>query len=114
MNKNSAIAQAYYSAMANKDISGMEKYLHSDVQFKSPLAKSIGKEAFLQAAKNLINAFSSLTIRAVCGSDDHAMVAYDFEFPTPIGNVPTAALLEIKDGLIIKIELFFDARPFDR
>jgi len=114
MNKNNiTIAKAYYTAMSKKDIAQLAQYLDADVQFKSPFAKSIGKEAFLQAAQKLIATFSTLTIRAVCSSDDQAMVAYDFEFPAPIGHVPTAAILDIKDGLITNIELFFDGRSFN-
>ena len=42
------------------------------------------------------------------------MLAYDVDFPAPIGNIPSAVLLNLEEGLISKIELFFDARPFDK
>jgi hypothetical protein len=101
-------------AMAEKNIAGMEKYLHPDVHFISPLAEKDGKAAYLDAAKNLMSFFKTLTIRTTFGSDDQAMVVYDFDFPAPIGHVRTAGLMTFQDGLITKIELFFDARPFEK
>jgi hypothetical protein len=53
-------------------------------------------------------------VRTVCSSDNQATVAYDLDFPKPIGNVPTIALMNFSRGIITKIELFYDARPFDR
>jgi hypothetical protein len=44
--------------------------------------------------------------------DTEAMLAYDGDFGDPIGICRTAALLTFKDNLIIRIELFFNARPF--
>lgn len=112
--KNREIAQAYYIAMGAKDVAGVGKYLHPDVQFASPLTALAGKEAVLEAITGFMAFFTTLTIRSVFGSDDQAMIAYDVEFPAPFGKVPTAALLKIQDGLITKVELIFDARPFDK
>jgi len=114
MNNNIAIAEAYYTAMAEKNIAGMEKYLHPDVRLISPLAEILGKEAVLESAKKLIALFKTLTIRAKFGSEDQAMLAIDLDYPAPIGNLRTAVLMTFKDGLITKNELFFDARPFDK
>ena len=115
MNKNNvAIAEAYYTAMGEKNVVDMEQYLHPDVQFIGPLAEMRGKEAVLEAVKRLIAFFKILTIRATFGSGDQTMLAYDLDFSSPIGNCPAAALLTFQEGLILKIELFFDGRPFDK
>lgn len=108
---NVAIAEAYYTAMAEKNAAGMAKYLHPNVKFVSPLAQLTGKEAVLEAAVKLTTLFTKLTIRAKFGSADQAMLALDVLFPAPVGNFPTAALLTFKDGLIITSELYYDSRP---
>src|SRR3989339_1568615 len=46
--QNKAIAHAYYTAMAEKNIVALEKYLDDHVVFIAPLATVIGKEAFLE------------------------------------------------------------------
>lgn len=112
--KNIASAVAYYQAMNKKDLSALEKYLHPNVQLKGPLADLTGKEAVLGAVKHLIAVINKLTIRAQFGSGDQVMIAYDIDFTSPIGISRAAALLTFQDNLIIRYELFFDARPFEK
>ncbi len=112
--KNIAIAVAYYQAMNKKDLSAMEKYLHPEVRFIGPLADIKGKVAVLDSVKYLIAFFNKLTIRAQFGAEDRVMLAYDIDFPAPIGISRAAVLLTFQDGLIIRYELFFDARPFEK
>ncbi|KJV80299.1 MAG: hypothetical protein ACEY3D_09020 [Rickettsia sp.] len=40
------------------------------------------------------------------------MLALEFDCPEPIGIFRGASLLSFNDGLISRIELFYDARPF--
>jgi len=110
---NATIAREFYTAMGNKDIAAIALHVHPDIQWASPMGKSSGKDAYLESVKGFMNFFKTLTIRAACGSEDHAMIAYNLEFPAPIGLVPTAALMTFKDCLISNIELLYDARPFE-
>lgn len=111
---NAAIGKAFYTSMGEKKIEEIAKYLHPHVQFSAPLAKLQGKEAYLEALKNFINYFNTLTIRATFAEDNHALVVYDADCPAPVGHLPSAALMSFSEGLITTIELFYDARPFDR
>lgn len=111
-NTSLLIAQAYYTAMGEKNIVKMETYLHPEVQLLTPLVDLKGKEAVIEAIKKVLPAFSKLIIRTTFEATDQAMVVYDFDFPAPIHHCPTAALLTFQKEQIIKIELFFDARPF--
>jgi ketosteroid isomerase-like protein len=112
--KNIATAVAYYQAMNNKDLSALEKHLHPEVRLIGPLAEITGKDAVLNSVKHLIDFFNKLTIRAQFGAGDRVMLAYDIDFPAPIGISRAAVLLTFQDGLIIRYELFFDARPFEK
>lgn len=112
--KNVASAVAYYQAMNNKDLSVMEKYLHSEVRLISPLADIKGKDAALNSVKHFLAVFNKLTIRAYCGNGDQVMLAYDLDCPSPLGVVRGAVLLTFQEGLIISYELFYDARPFEK
>ena len=111
---NITIAQAYYTAMSEKNIVDLEKYLDSNVLFVAPLATVTGKEAFVDTLKRFVTFFTTLMIRTVFGSHNQAMVVYTLDFPESIGKVETAAMLNIENGLITKIELFYDARPFEK
>lgn len=45
MNKNVAIAEAYYTAMAEKNLPEIEKYLHPAVRIIGPLGENGGKRS---------------------------------------------------------------------
>jgi SnoaL-like protein len=112
--KNVDSAIAYYQAMKNKDLSIIEKYLHSEVRLISPLADITGKDAVLNSVKNFLVVFNKLTIRAQCDNGDQVMLAYDLDCPAPMGPIRGAVLLNFQEGLIIRYELFYDARPFEK
>ncbi len=110
--RNVVSAEAYYQAMHNKDLVGVARHLHPDVRFLGPLADLTGKDAVLEAAKRFVSLTKSLKIRAKFGCDTAVMLAYDADFGEPIGICRTAVLMSFNDGLITRVELFFDARPF--
>jgi ketosteroid isomerase-like protein len=112
--RNMASAEAHYQAMNSKDPAGMARTLHPDVRFISPLADLNGKEAVLDAAKRLLTLLKGVKVHAKFGSESQAMLTYDLDFAEPMGICRTAVLMTFKDGLIARIELFFDARPFGK
>ena len=105
-------AVAYYTALGQKNLEEVEKYLHPDIQFTDPQEKVIGREAVLKAAQGFIGIFKTLTIHAKFGSEDQAMIVYDVEIPGLIKNLHAASLLSFKEGLISKIDLIYDTRCF--
>ena len=112
--KNLTSAVAYYQAMSRKDLSVMEKLLHPEVRLIGPMAELTGKDAVLNSVKHFLAVFNKLTIRAHCGNGDQVMLAYDLDCPAPIGLFRGAVLLTFQDDLIIRYELFYDARPFEK
>jgi ketosteroid isomerase-like protein len=113
MNQNNvAIAKAFYTAMSEKDVKAIEKYVHPDVQFSAPLAKLQGRDAYLEALKGFMAFFTMLTPRATFGEGDQVVVIYDVHCSAPVGKLPTAALMTFEEGLVTNIELFYDARAF--
>jgi hypothetical protein len=111
---NMALAEEYYAAMAKKNLEGMEQTLHPQVQFKGPLATLSGREVVLEGAKRVFSLFQRLDVRARFSSENHVMMVYDLDCLDPIGLLRVSALLSFQDGLISGIELFFDARPFEK
>lgn len=110
---NADIAKGYYSAMNNRDLPGMRKYLHQDVEFIGPMAHFTGKSLLLEAAERLFSLFNELTIRTTFSSENQAMIVFDLNCQKPIGQSRAATLMTIYEGLIKKIEVFYDARPFE-
>lgn len=112
--RNVASAEAYYGAMKEKDLAAMAKHLHPDVQFVGPMAEFAGKEKVLEAARGLHQFITDIRMNARFGSQNQAMLAFDMDLTEPLGMCRSAVLMTFKDSLIAKIELFYDARPFEK
>ena len=112
MTDTKSIAVAYYTALGEKNIEEVKKFLHSDIQFTDPQEKVIGREAVLKAAKGFMSIFKTLTIRTKFGSEDQAVIVYEVVIPSFDKNLTAASLLSFQEGLISKIELIYDTRCF--
>jgi SnoaL-like domain len=106
-------AESYYNAMLAKDFDKMTSYLHDNVHFIGPLAEMQGKDAVVTAAKNFSGILQDIQIRSRFASGDQIMFAYDMVVPAPICKFRAAVLMEFTDRVISKIELFYDASPFE-
>lgn len=109
--KTLEVGSSYYRAMSEKDLNQIEKLLHPDVVFIGPIAEFSGKEAVLGWIGAFLPRFDKLTVRGQFANENQMMFAYDVTFPEPFGRYRTASLVDIKDGLVKRIELFFDASP---
>ncbi len=112
MEKNIPLAEEYYTLVGEKNIEGIKQYLHPDVEFCGPLATLKGQDTVIKATSNFMNMFQSLRIRAKFGSGDQAMIVYDIDIPGIANDFPGASLMSFRDGLIVKIELFYDGSRF--
>src|ERR1700733_3351968 len=104
------IGVAYYTALGKKDMVEVEKYLHPEIQFTDPQETVKGKNTVLEAARRFSGIFKALTIREHFGSEDRAMIVYEVEIPGLSKKLQAASLLSFQDGLISKIELFYDLK----
>lgn len=109
-----ATAVAYYVALGEKNMEKVREYLHPDIQFTDPQETIVGKEVVLKAAEGFTKVFEKLTIRVPFGSEDHAMIVYDVDIPGLPKKLQAASLLSFQDGLISKIELFYDSKSLGR
>jgi len=113
INNRGDIAKAYYEAMSHKDMNFIEQHVHPNVHFIGPMAEFTGKDKYLDSVKKLFTLFKGLRIRTQFSVNDQAVIVYNVDFPDPIGISRAVALLDFKDNLISRIELFYDARPFE-
>jgi hypothetical protein len=107
-----ALAESYYAAFNDKDLSAIKRHLHPEVRFISPMGESSGRDSVLEAAGRLIGIIKSIKVRAKFGAGDQVMLAYDLYYGERAAICRAAVLMNFKDGLIARLELFYDARPF--
>lgn len=113
MHTNNAIrAEEYYTLVGQKNVEGIKPFLHDEVEFYGPLSSHKGKKAVVEATSNFMKAFTILKIRTKFGAENQAMLIYDVDIPGIENNFPEASLLRFRDGLIDRIELFFDGSRF--
>jgi len=112
MNDTTALAVAYYTALGEKNLEEVKRYLHPNIHFIDPQEQAIGKEAVLKAATGFSAIFKTLTIRAKFGSEHQAVIIYDVEIPNFAKTLRAASHLSFQDGLISKIELIYDTCCF--
>jgi ketosteroid isomerase-like protein len=108
------IAESYMAAWQRKDIEEIARHLHPQVHFKGPMAEVTGREAVVGSAQRMFPLMKEIVIQSKFASANQAIFTYDFLCAEPVGSCRTAELMTFEDGQIKSIELFFDARPFEK
>lgn len=108
------LAEEYYKFVGEKNEERFQQYLHSNVELQGPLGVAKGKKAVFAATRNFSNGINALKVRAAFGNGNQVMVVHDSDIPGVSKAFSGAVLLEFVEGLIIKIELFYDASPFQK
>ncbi len=111
---NLETGESYLAAWKNKDIDAIASFLDPDVHFKGPMTEVDGAGAVLAGAQRMLPMLRDLQIRSKFASGNQAIFTYDFICQEPIGVCRTAELMTFENDRIKSIELFFDARPFEK
>lgn len=105
------IARAYVDAIANKDVNAIIAISSEDVVCTSPIGKLTGTQAFRGFHDGFARMIKTMSILAVYGDDEQAVVVYDVE-THPVPHAVTVELLKVGNGKIASTEVIYDATPF--
>ncbi|MQB42622.1 nuclear transport factor 2 family protein [Rhizobium sp. ICMP 5592] len=105
------IARAYVDAIANKDVDTIMAISSEDVVCTSPIGKLTGTQAFRGFHDGFGRMIKTMSILAVYGDDEQAVVVYDVE-THPVPHAITVELLKVRNGKIASTEVIYDATPF--
>lgn len=106
-----AIAHAYVAAMAAGNVDAIMSITAPDVACKSPLGQLNGAEQFRGFQDGFSRMVTKLTVLAVYGDDEQAVVVYDVE-THPVPHAVVAEFIKVEDGKLASIEVIYDATPF--
>lgn len=106
-----AIACTYVEAIARKDIDAILEITAEDIACASPIGKLSGAQAFRGFHEGFARMIKGLTILAVYGGDDQAVVIYEAD-THPVANALTVELLTISAGKIASTDVIYDSAPF--
>jgi hypothetical protein len=101
------VASTFVEAFGRGDMAAVADLLADDVAFESPRIALTGAEPVLAAMGEFVQVVMGVTVLAVVGDDERAMVMYDME-TGPFGTIRAADHLVVRDGRIVADTLVFD------
>ena len=102
-----AVAVAFVEAFGRGDMTAVAGYLADDVAFESPRVALTGAAPVLEAMGQFAQAVTGVSVLAVVGDGDQAMIMYDME-TGPFGTLRAVDHLVVRDGRITADTLVFD------
>ncbi|WOA54640.1 nuclear transport factor 2 family protein [Dickeya solani] len=110
-NKTLEIARTYVTAMAKKDVETIISITADNVVCTSPIGQTTGIERFQAFQEGFARMITNLTVLAIYGDDEQAVVVYDVE-THPVPHSVVAELIKVRDGKLASTEVIYDATPF--
>ena len=101
------LASAFIEAFGRRDMAAVAGYLADDVAFESPRATLTGAEPVVAAMAEFAQVVTGVSIVAVVGDDERAMIMYDIA-TGPFGTLRAVDHLVVRDGSIVSDTLVFD------
>jgi ketosteroid isomerase-like protein len=109
------IVAEYYDAWKAKQGDLSQVPLADDFTFTGPVASFDSAEGFRAMAREAGQAVTSFNVRRQFVDGDTVCSIVDWEMAIPgVGRMTAAEVLEVKDGLIVRGELIYDAEELRR
>lgn len=108
------LAEKYLAAWQRKDLESIAMQVHPEIVLTRPRSHVAGKQAYLEAAKTILEVIKEFRVRSTFSSGNQVVFVYDLICQSPIGPCPTAELITFEPGLVASVELFYDPRPFEQ
>lgn len=105
------IAHSYVKAIADRNVETIISISTEDVVCTSPIGKTIGLERFRAFHDGFARMIKNLTVLAIYGDGEQAVVVYDVE-THPVAHTVTAELIRVKNGKLASTDVIYDATPF--
>jgi ketosteroid isomerase-like protein len=101
------VASAFVEAFGRGDMEAVAGFLADDVAFESPRVALTGAGPVLAAMAEFAQVVTGVSVRAVVGDHERAMVMYDMA-TGPFGTLRAVDHLVVRDGRIVADTLVFD------
>ena len=103
------IVNRYYDAWINRSGDMTDVPLAADFTFRGPVASFEDAAGYRQMAAQAGAAVRSFRVRHQFGDGDLVCSVVDWEMTMVAGVLTAAEVLEIRDGVIVRGELIYDA-----
>lgn len=105
------VAHTYVNAIAGKNVDAIIAISADDVVCTSPIGRLTGTQKFREFHDGFARMIKKVTVLAVYGDDEQAVIVYNAE-THPVPNAVTTELVKVKNGKIVSTDVIYDATPF--
>ncbi|MEO8549215.1 MAG: nuclear transport factor 2 family protein [Kofleriaceae bacterium] len=111
-NDPKTVALAYIAACGRRDLDAVAPLLASDVRFVGPNGGLEGATPYLAALRRIGPIWRGSEVKKVFTDGPEVCVLYDFVTDSEAGAVPIVEWLQVEDGRIASVRLYFDRVAF--
>lgn len=104
------VVEKYSRALAERNFTGARKLLADDLRFEGPIDKFESADDYIKAISALYEMVEGVEHQATVAQGDDVAVFYILS--TPVAKAPVAEWYTVRDGRVVKLRAYFDARPF--
>jgi ketosteroid isomerase-like protein len=104
------VVEAYSRALSARDFDGARALLADDLRFEGPIDTFDRADAYVNAIRNLMQMARGMEHQAMIAQGNDVAVFYRLD--TPVAVAPVAEWYTVRDGKIVQLRAYFDARPF--
>ncbi|UZE21983.1 nuclear transport factor 2 family protein [Pseudomonas sp. B21-056] len=104
-------ARTYVNAIADKNVETILSISAKNIICTSPLGRITGIEGFRAFHDGFSKMITTLTVLAIYGDDNQAVVIYDAQ-THPVPHSVVAELLKVQNGKLVSTDVIYDATPF--
>jgi ketosteroid isomerase-like protein len=104
------VVRQYTAALDARDFSAARKLLTDDLRFEGPIDRFERADDFIKTVSGLYGMVTGVDHQATVVEGEN--VAWFYVLNTPMANAPVAEWHTVRDGRIVQIRAYFDARPF--
>jgi limonene-1,2-epoxide hydrolase len=104
------VVEAWSRALNDRDFARARGFLADDLHFEGPIDTFDRADDYLNAIRNLMGMARGMEHQGMVAEGDD--VAAFYKLDTPIAVAPVAEWYTVRDGKIVTLRAYFDARPF--
>jgi ketosteroid isomerase-like protein len=104
------VVDKYSRALAERDFAAARELLADDLRFEGPIDRFESADDYIKAISALYGMVKGVEHQATVAQGDDVAVFYVLN--TPVANAPVAEWYTVRDGRVVQLRAYFDARPF--
>jgi limonene-1,2-epoxide hydrolase len=111
-NPASDIVNRFAGALQARDFTAARSLLADNLRFEGPIDRFEKADDYIKAISGLYGMVKGIDLQATIAEGENVAVFYVLK--TPMADAPVAEWYTVRDGKIVHLRAYFDARPFAR